>query len=455
MRRLLLASFFVSALAVAQVGPASTESQVASRADGASQPLVWSLADAVGYAREHSPRLHSARAAIERARGEEQVAFAPFLPELDLLFQSGATSSNLGPGITGPTGHILTSTPGTRAYAQSELRLEWILLDFGRRSGRHDQAAARQRMAELRLIRADQTVQFDVTTAYLNILLAHASLRVQEDAIRQAEATLKDTRARFTGGVADPNDVLRAEVQLSESREAAVNAEEAEALAVAQLNNVMGRDASLPLDVVDLQLPPPETRPSLAQDLEVAAAQRAEAGFAREAVAAARAGATSARADLLPRISLRASGGRVDGAHVQTGWQAGTGLHLELPLYTGGRVSGEIHAAEAEVTAATADAQVILDAISLEVDQAYRSELAAGQRVQLSRPTVTQAQENLRLVRVRYRNGDATPTDIADAQAALTRSQQRYASATYAYLAAVARLDFATGREQQPRRGGP
>ena len=71
-----------------------------------------------------------------------------------------------------------------------------------------------------------------------------------------------------------------------------------------------------------------------------------------------------------------------------------------------------------------------------------------------SRPAVVQAQENLRLVRVKYGNGDATPTDIVDAETALTRSQQRLNSAIYTYLAALARLDYAMGREQRPR-GGP
>ena len=84
-------------------------------------------------------------------------------------------------------------------------------------------------------------MQFDVTAAYLNVLLARASLLVQVDAIRQAEATLKDARARLEGRAADPDDVLRAEVQLSESREAFVNTQEAELVAIAQLNNVMGQ----------------------------------------------------------------------------------------------------------------------------------------------------------------------------------------------------------------------
>ena len=413
------------------------------------EPSAFSLADAIAFAQQQSPRLQAARAAIARASGQEQAAFAPFLPEIGLLFQSGATSNNQGPGAPGPTGFILTSsTPGTHSYVQTELQLLWTLYDFGRRAGRYQQAAARERIAELQLVRADQTVQFDVTAAYLNILLARASLRVQEEAIRQTEATLKDARARFEGGVADPDDVLRAEVQLSESRDAFVSAQEAELVAVAQLNNVMGRHAALPLRVLDLQPPPPEARPSLVESLEMAAAQRPEIGFAREAVVAAQEGLVVAKAAFLPRMFVRASTGRVDGAHVLTGWQAGAGLHLELPLYTGGLLRGELRTAEAEVAAAVADAQTILDGISLEVTRAFRSEVAAGQRIELSRTAVVEAQENLRLVRVKYRNGDATPTDIVDAETALTRSQQRLNSAIYTYLAALARLDYAMGRQQ-------
>lgn len=472
MRRLIVAPLFVSTLAVAegrwtdQARPGSTDELnnpriIEVRAQGPvepagdPEPAGFSLADAITFAQQHSPRLRAARAAIERARGQEQAAFAPFLPEIDLLFQSGATSNNQGPGATGPTGFLLPgNTPGTRSYVQTELQLLWTLYDFGRRAGRHNQAAARERIAQLQLVRADQTVQFDVTAAYLNVLLARASLLVQEDAIRQAEATLKDARARLKGGVADPNDVLRAEVQLSESRDASVNAQEAEFMAIAQLNNVMGRNAAVPLRILELKLPPPERRPSLAESLEIAAAERPEIGFARQAVVAAQEGLVTAKAAFLPRIHVRASTGRADGAHVLTGWQVGAGLHLEVPLYTGGLLGGELHTAEAELAATVADAQIILDAISLEVNRAFRSELAAGQRIELSRPAVAQAQENLRLIRVKYGNGDATSTDIVDAETALTRSQQRFNSAVYTYLAALARLDYAMGRQQQPR-GNP
>jgi outer membrane protein TolC len=413
------------------------------------EPSTFSLAEAIVFARRHNPRLKSARASIERASGLEQAAYAPFLPQIAFGGQYGATSYNEGPGAPGPTGFILpTLTVGKHSYYQETVQLLWTIYDFGRRAGRYNEAVAQRRITEIQLVRADQTVQFDVAAAYLNILLAQASILTQEDAIRQAESTLKDSWAFLKGGVATADYVLRAEVHLAESRDAYVRAREAELLASAQLNNVMGRNAALPLKVSDLKLPPAETRPSLTASLEIAATQRPEISFARQAVVAAQEHRVAAKADFFPRIYVGAKTGRLDGMNVLTGWQEGAGLHLEVPLFTGGLLKGNLRAAEAEVTAAVADAQTILDRVSLEVSQAIYSEDAAAKRLKLARPTVAEAQENLREVRIRYRNGDAFPTDIVDAETALTRAQERYNSALYTYLFALARLDYAVGREQ-------
>jgi outer membrane protein len=411
---------------------------------------TFALPDAIACALRNSPRLRSARAAIERARGQEQVAFAPFLPQVDLLGQYGVVSDTLAPGKAGYAGFLLASGTGTRRYAETEIGLQWTLYDFGRTGGRYHQAVARGHIAELQLLRADQTVEFDVATSYMDVLLARALHRVQVDAVRRAEATLDDTVARSTGGVALREDVLRAQVQLSESREALIVARQAELDALAGLNNVMGRNAAWPLQVIDLEVRPP-LRGALANLLERAAAERPEVDLARQAVAAAQEGSQAARGEFLPKISVVGSLGRTDGRNVVTGWQEGAGLHVEMPLYAGGRHRGELRSAEADVEAAVADAQTILDAISLQVDVAYRGMVAANERIDLSRTAVVQAEENLRLIRVRYRNGNATPTDIVDSEAALTRSQQRLFSATYTYLAALARLDYAVGQRQ----GGP
>ena len=421
----------------ARLGPLTFDSEL--------QPATFALPDAIAFALQNNPRLRSARAAVGRAQGQEQVAFAPFLPQLDLFGQYGVTSSNLGPGIPGYAGFLRAVNDKPHSYQETELALQWTLCDFGRTGGRYRQAIARERITELQLSRAGQAVEFEVAATYLDVLLARAARRVQEDAVRRAKATLDDTEARRKGGVALKEDVLRAEVQLSESREALVLAREREFNAVARLNNAMGRNAGLPLEVVDLDTQPPLPG-KLADLLERAAAQRPEVGVARQAVAAAQAGLQTARSEFLPRIFVRASVGNTSGENVETGWQEGAGLHLETPLYAGGKHLGDLRAAEAEIEAALADAQFILDGISLQVNVAYRGVVAAHERIDLARTAVVQAEENLRLLRVRYRNGNATPTDIVDSEAALTRSQQRFYSATYTYLAALARLDYAVGQ---------
>jgi outer membrane protein TolC len=372
------------------------------------------------------------------------VAFAPFLPQIDLLSHGGVTSATLGPVGAGPTGIILTSGNETHSYIQTELQLQWTLYDFGRTAGRYQQAGARARIAELQAARAEQTVGFDVAAAYLQTLRAEAVRRIQQEAIRRDEATLRDTRSRRAAGVAEKDDVLRAEVQLAAGQEDLDLARQAELSALARLNNAMGRNASLPLAVVRWEFEPPLDL-SLVQCLEAAATRRPEIGIAREAIASAGFGRRAIAAEFLPRVYAQASVGTVGGSNILTGAQEGAGLHIDLPLYTGFRRQGELRAADAELQQAVADARSILDGVTLQVTLAYVAAATARRRIDRDRPAIDEATESLRLVRNRYRNGQATPTDIVDAETTLTRAQQRLTTAVYEYLGALVSLDYALG----------
>jgi outer membrane protein TolC len=420
---------------------------------------VFSLPEAVAFALRNNPRLRVAREEIVRAQGQEQVAFAPFLPFVDLFSRIGAVNPKLGPGAPGPVGGIVPSGDGSHEFIQADLEVQWMVWDFGRTSGHYQQAVARERIAELQLTRANQTVAFDVASDYLGVLLAQAARRAREQAIRSAEAILEDARVRRQAGTADRDEVLRAEVQLSETQEALVLAHQAEFEALARLNHTLGRNAGLPLRVLDWTARPSFDR-SLADCLETAAGQRREVAVAREAVAVARGGAEAATGDFYPRIYVRLGGGDVGGEGVRTGFQEGASIHLDQQLFGGGRRLGERQSAEAEVRAAVARAQNVLDDISLEVNLAYRGVTATRERIPLAETAIIQARENLRLVRVKYKNGNATPTDVVDAETTLTRSEQREYSAVYDYLAALARLEYAMGTTpgcllEGPKKEGP
>ena len=61
-----------------------------------------------------------------------------------------------------------------------------------------------------------------------------------------------------------------------------------------------------------------------------------------------------------------------------------------------------------------------------------------------------QAREAYRLLRARAAKGDATPTEVTEAETALTRAEQDYLNSTYDYLSAFSRLNFAIGLPPVP-----
>src|SRR5262249_29873814 len=107
------------------------------------------LDSAIEFALANNPRLRSALAAIVNARGQEAVAFAPFLPQIDMLNRYVATNKAILPGAPGPAGVINVTGIGNYSVWQSELQLQWMLYDFGRTEGRYGQASMREQIARL------------------------------------------------------------------------------------------------------------------------------------------------------------------------------------------------------------------------------------------------------------------------------------------------------------------
>jgi len=404
---------------------------------------LLTLPEAIAEALDRNPRLRVAQEQTAAARAGEDVAFAPFLPQVD--FSDHYAGFNVP--VLPAAGFVPAGlNRGTEEFNLVELGLQWTLLDFGRTAGRYGQAVTQTEIAELRLARARQTVAYEVAAGYFQLLLTQASRRVREQALQQSQAILKDTRTRFANGVVDRDAVLRAEVENSENLEAIIIVQERVLDAEARLNLAMGRGISLPVQVVEVSVETP-FHLTLQDSLEQAVEQRLEIGIAQKTIAEAQYGEQAAHGEFMPKLYVRGSVIRADGQNLNA-TVMGAGIHLDQSLYGGGRRLGDKRRSEALVRSALAGSQVILDNIALEVNIAYRAIAATRNRIRVAETAVAQARENLRLINVKYQNGDATPTDIVDAQTALTRAQMRYFSSLYEYLTSLARLDYATGGDQ-------
>ena len=105
----------------------------------------------------------------------------------------------------------------------------------------------------------------------------------------------------------------------------------------------------------------------------------------------------------------------------------------------------ELRTSDSKMRAAIAQADSIADNIAFQVTDAYRHLITARRGIDRSRPAVTHAEDNYRLVKLRAGQGEATSAEITDAESALTRAQQDYLNSIHDCLIALVRLEYAMG----------
>ena len=406
-----------------------------------------SLDEVIAFADKLSPRLSAMREQVARAEGARTVAFAGFLPEVDARYRYIRGTESFGlPTLPTAVGNVSYGGEADR-FRQAELAVQWVVFDFGRTPGRFGQSQASLDIASLEYERARQTVRFDVTAAYFALLRAQAFRHIADQAVRTAESSLRDAENFLGQGTALREDVQRAEVQLAQMRLDLVRARTEEGIATAGLNRTVGFHVSSPTAVADVVAEPPFSR-ALGDCLRLAVDHRDELRVALRAIDSARLGVGVAQADFLPRVVVGGAGIHVDrpGPKIEENVFTG-GFGIELALFKGGSRLGELETADADLRLAIARAEDVCDAIAFEVLSAYLLVDEARERIRLGRVAVAHARENQRVEADLFRSGDATATDLVDAELVLVRSQQEYFDALYGYQTAIARMVYATGTE--------
>src|SRR6266481_5058814 len=218
------------------------------------------LAQAIDIAFRQQPRLRVYLESVEQARRAEDIAFAPFLPMAVAGYSVGGFDLKVGgegvpvgplPGFTflPSLGSIPIGLNINTGYELADLKLQWLICDFGRRLGRYRQAGLAADIAQLQTERAYQTVANEVAVAYYQVLRTRALRKTAADAVRRAQDDLQVAKNLAKGGALEKEKRLRVEVLLAESQRLLDAAEGAEAVAIAALNLAIGLNVNAPTGV--------------------------------------------------------------------------------------------------------------------------------------------------------------------------------------------------------------
>ena len=121
---------------------------------------------------------------------------------------------------------------------------------------------------------------------------------------------------------------------------------------------------------------------------------------------------------------------------------------LDIPLFRAGGIEADIRKQKAQYNSAKQRLRELKLQIRLEVQTATKNVTSARERVGATQKSIAQANESLRIERLKYESGKASITDVLDVQAELLKSQRNYYKALADYYISQRQLQLAKGQIQ-------
>jgi outer membrane protein len=478
----------------------------------AQKARALSLGEALEIAEKESEQVGIARAGIEAARGEQRRARSEYFPQLSgsasytrtLETQFAAlTEDDTGdpagppPPVSCPPFVPDPAAPSDERLAELEeavqcqstvdpfgsfadlpfgqpnqysfgLSLTQNLFAGGRILAQNRVAAASRRSAETELTAQQAQLALDVTTAYYDAVLSDRLVTIAQASLEQAERTLKDVRLARQVGTQPEFDLLRAEVARDNQRPVVIQRRTSRELAYLRLAQVLNFPLDQPLilttplaDTSDAEMPtviPAAATRELGPDTTVD--QRAPVRQALDNLRASEGRLAVARAQRLPSLVLSSDYARLnfpeDGlpkGRFLTDWTIG--VSLRLPIFTGGRLSGERMIARAGVEQARLRLRQAEEQARLDTRNTLATIEEAEARWAASTGTVRQARRAYQIAEIRYREGISTQTELSDSRLQLQEAQANRALAARDLQVARTRLVLIENLPLVPGAGTP
>lgn len=418
--------------------------------DGRSQVVERRLTvdGAVELALRQNARVIVAAAEVDRARGAVEETQSRALPDLDFSYAYGRNLQR--PAIFfnqgGQTQQITVGEAHDNTFV---LSLRQTLFDPSLPSAIR---AAGEAEGLARAVDADARVAVAYATkvAYYQALLDEQLVRVQEEALRQADARLQQLRERAMVGLASAFDSLTARVARENIRPSLIEAQHAQDRSLARLKRVIGialdTDLTLADSLSDVDVDVPRVG---AVDSVVSV--RPDVQAAERTVALRRAALAVEQRSSWPTLRLsaglqrRASSPEFRPRDQDFVQSFVVGGELSWPLFDGRATTGRALQAAAQLRQASANLEAARSDARLEIEEAAQDIDAARALVEAARATIGQAEQALAIAQQRFVSGLSTQLELWDAELQLTRARTNVALALFRFSVARAGWTAAVG----------
>jgi len=300
--------------------------------------------------------------------------------------------------------------------------------------------------AELSSKRLKEKIWLQVTSAYWGLLSAIEFDKVTEESSTQLESHVQDLKNLLEAGMIIENDLLTAELVLSNIRLQDVRVKNGVKLANSSLCNILAIDQSTKIVPSEQLHSEDYPLPELDDLFQRALNTRADYKVINNNLKILNKVKAIKKAEYLPKLALVANydwkrPNREYNPEFYDSWNIN--LVATMNIFGWGQRHHEIQKVKAQKNQLAEFHKQFADLIKLETRLAYQSVLEARQEVDIAELAVFQATENYRVTSENYHAGMKTNSDLLDAQTALTQSKIIYIQIKAKYKIAIASLQTA------------
>jgi outer membrane protein TolC len=377
------------------------------------------------------------------ARGQRLLALSKLLPQVSAGLSENVDQLNLATfGLQQIPG--IPNIVGPFSYTSVEAAASQTLFSFESLQ-RFRSARTAEQAAQLSYQDILDAVTLTVGNAYLQVIETDSRIQAQEAQVRNARALYDQALDEVQAGTAPRIEATRTEVQLHTEEYNLSIARNNFQVAKLTLGRAIGLPLGQEVELAD-QLPYSEIDPPSVEDaLNVAYKSRSDFRSALDSEKSAAQTLSAARGERYPVVAVNGDYGDIGPtfghSHGDFSFQAG----ISVPIFTGGRIKGDITQAEAELRQRKAEAENIRGQVDYDVRTAFLNLNAAKEQVTVAKQNVDLADENLARSKDRFTSGVTDSVEVVQAEQSLASANDQYITSLYNHNLAKLSLARALG----------
>lgn len=341
----------------------------------------------------------------------------------------------------------LQAPTANKSYLAYNVSIEQTLYDFRRNAARYEASKEVFKTTKLDTDRIRNLVEVNFAFLYFDLLQSDKMVLVAAEEVDRLQSHLKDARNLYDEGVITKNDLLQAEVRLSDARQRLIAAKNLREINMSNLNNAIERPLTTATEIEDIREPVEGTDINLEKAWSIAEKERPEVRIIDGTLKSLNLEEVSKKAEYYPRLFVKGAYEYEKNDYMlhDDNWSMVLGLRVNL--FNGGRTTAEALKIEQQKEKLFEQRNKLIDDIRLEVEKYILDSKTAQERLETTKDAIQQAKENLRINRTKYEEGVGTATDVLDAVTLLTVAETNYYRAVYDLSKADAAILYSMGKE--------